>query len=131
MMSNFKTMLPSFADELVKLAATVDEKVQGHFQSPDWQKFEKNLGNPTFRAAVLAAPEADKKLKKYVRAMGGYKEGELVGKVQSRTSDEVYDIRRLPSGRLACGCRDWQYKHSTRTTDCDHIKHLKAKRKWR
>lgn len=122
----------SFADELTKIAATHAEKADAHHSSDvkDWGEFEKNLRSIGFQKAVLEHGMTDDKLKKYVKNYGGYlKAKEVVGTEPSRTSAKNYKIKQLPSGRLACGCGDWQYKHSVKGTDCDHIKAFKAGKK--
>lgn len=122
-----------FSDELMKLAKapTVAQKVDAHFgaDKKDWAGFEKNLNSAKFRSMVKGHPEADKKLQQYVQNVGAYLQSKkVVGKVPSRTSGAVYEIRKLPGGRLGCGCKDWQYKHSHRGSDCDHIEAARMKK---
>jgi hypothetical protein len=108
----------------VKLTAT--EKVDQHHYGDvkDWSKFEKDMGGKRFRQAVIKHPVSDEKLKAYVKAMGEYKDSKVVGVVPSRTSSTLYKVKELPGGRLACGCKDWQYKKSHGGGDCAHIKEL-------
>lgn len=113
--------------QLLKTSArlTHKDRADDHFERavPDWSGFEKNLQRPGFRKAVKTHPYADEKLQRYVDNFGGYVGSQkVIGKVSSRTEpDKSYEIRKLPGGRLGCGCKDWQFKHSHRGTDCDHI----------
>jgi hypothetical protein len=108
----------------------VELRVADHLTSPekDWTKFDRELKNPRFtaEASKQARKVPDPKLRKYIRNFGTYSaEKDFVAEVKSRTSSKYYKVKRLPNGRLACGCRDWQYHHSVRTSDCDHIKMLR------
>lgn len=88
----------------------------------NWRLFENNLSNKGFQKAVIKHELSDDKLKSYVKNYGDYVTSrKTVGSVPSRTGTHNYEIRKLPSGRLGCGCKDWQYKHSWSGTDCDHI----------
>jgi hypothetical protein len=123
--------LSSFAAELVKLAALsqaqANELVSAHHANRDWDAFEKNLRTKAFRQAVVLHPESDAKLKRYTKALGEFKTSKsVVGVVPSRTSNKLHKIKELPGGRLGCSCGDWQYLHSHRKTDCDHIQELKG-----
>ena len=125
----FKALLHSFSDELVKLAASMEDRVSKHHSADvkDWKGFEKNLRSSRFGAAILKSPDSDEKLKKYVTNVGAYRRStDVVGQIPSRTEGRVYSIKKLPNGRLGCGCKDWQYSHSWRGTDCTHIKAAKA-----
>lgn len=121
----------AFIDEMEKLGAESHAKaVERHHRSDakDWKAFEKGLQSIGFQRAVIAHPDSDSKLKKYVKNVGGYfKSKNVVATVPSRTSSKLYKIKELPSGRLACGCGNWQYVHSVRDSDCDHIVGLKTK----
>lgn len=123
-----KSLLPSFAHELLKMAAALkpETKAEKHFEKKDWDKFEKNLRSHMFQKAVAAHPEADSTLKRYIKNFGGYLNSkEVVGRVPSRSSGKLYTVKKLSIGRLGCNCRDWQYVHSVRKSDCDHIQELK------
>lgn len=124
--------LPAFIEEFIKIAGAAEraaEKVDAHLQKPDWKAFQKALGSKSFQDAVLKNSKSDEKLKLYAKNVGDYAlSKEVVGKEPSRTSKKSYSIRKLPSGRLGCGCNDWRYVHSIKDTDCDHIKALKAKK---
>jgi hypothetical protein len=128
----FNSLLHSFTDEMTKIAyATVrpQDKADDHFvqEVKDWGAFEKNLKAKGFQKAILAHPEADAKLKRYVKNYGAYLSSkDIVGRVSSRSRFRNYVIKKLPNGRLGCNCKDWQYAHSTRNTDCFHIRDLKA-----
>lgn len=122
----------SFYDEFTKIAATQAQKADSHHKAEvkDWKLFEKNLTGATFQKSLLKHPNSDEKLKTYVKNYGGYiRSKDLVGRIPSRTSDKVYDIKKLPNGKLGCGCKDWQFIHSIKGTDCDHIAELKRKDK--
>lgn len=104
----------SFSSELQKISASMD-----------WKSFERNLGKSEFQREI-ALGSGDKKLKKYTKNVGAHRQSsEVVEKAPSRSSNTQYSIKRLPSGRLSCDCKDWQYKHSWKGTDCDHIRALK------
>lgn len=118
----------SFVEKIAFVAKTPKMKLELHHQADkkDWGKFEKNLKAKGFQQAALGHPESDKKLKKYVKNFGGYLNSkEVVGVVPSRSSSKMYKVKQLETGRLGCNCKDWQYKHSVKGTDCDHIKELK------
>jgi hypothetical protein len=107
--------------------AQAQERVDMHHQTRDWNLFEKNLKAKAFRQAVVSHPESDAKLKRYTKNFGEYTSSKKVlGVVPSRTSNKLYKIKELSNGRLACGCGDWQYLHSHKKTDCDHIKEFKG-----
>lgn len=119
----------SFSDELEKIAKSMSnaQKAEAHHSAEvkDWSMFENQLNSKGFQKAVVKHDLSDEKLRKYVEAFGSYLTAKkVVAKVPSRTSSANYDIRKLPGGRLGCGCKDWQYKHSWNGTDCDHIKML-------
>ena len=102
------------------------EQANLHYDTQDWGRFEKNLKAKRFQQAAVEHPESDQKLKKYIKNFGGYLTSKkVVGVVPSRTSSKMYKVKELPNGRLACNCKDWQYKHSVKASDCDHIKELK------
>lgn len=117
------TPLRSFADELVKIARA--SKVDTFFSSEkkDWGKFEKNLGSKRFRKAIAADERSDEKLRAYTEAVGAYRDSkESMGALSSRSEPgKKYIIKKLGSGKLGCGCKDWQYRHSVAGTDCAHI----------
>lgn len=130
-----KSLLPSFYDELTKIAAKLspaqaNEMVGAHHETQDWKLFEKNLKNKGFRQAVVLHPESNAKLKRYTKTLGEMKTSkELVGVVPSRTSNKLYKIKELPNGRLACSCKDWQYSHShkkSKSSDCAHIQEFRS-----
>lgn len=115
---------------LVKISAalTAKEKIEQHHDAfdKDWGKFEKNLKSKSFRQAAIEHPQSDSKLKRYIKNFGGYVASkDVVGVVPSRTKGKLYRIKELPNGRLGCNCKDWQFHHSVRQSDCDHIKELK------
>lgn len=120
-------LLPSFSEELVKLAAK-EHKVKAEAfhtaEVKDWPGFEKDLTSKPFQRAMLGHDLTDPKLKKYVKNVGGMLTSKtIIAVAPSRTEKaKEYKIKVLPTGRLACECKDWQYHHSVRKTDCDHIK---------
>jgi hypothetical protein len=138
----FTDLLPSFDRECALITADFmktayavapakkpshAEKVERHLISAnkDWRQFEKDMKGKRFRQAVLTHPMSDDKLKAYVKAMGEYQTSKkVVGHVPSRSTANLYAIKELPGGRLACGCKDWRYKHSHQGTDCAHIQEL-------
>jgi hypothetical protein len=125
-----QSLLPAFYDELTKIAALspaqAKELVGAHHENKDWPAFEKNLRTKAFRQAVVLHPESDAKLKRYTKALGEFKTSKVLGVVPSRTSNKLHKIKELPSGRLGCSCKDWQYEHSHRKTDCAHIQEFKG-----
>lgn len=119
----------AFRDELQKLAAQKPEVRAERFlrgEKKDWSKFEKGLKTRAFREAVALQTD-DPKLQKYVAHYGAYVASkDVVAQVPSRSGKGKHTVKRLPDGRLGCGCKDWQYKHSHQGTDCDHVKALKV-----
>lgn len=130
----------SFADELVKIAAPglpPELRAAAQLTAPakDWSQFEKDLKNPQVRESLRSATtsaktksQIDPKLRKYIQNVGDYiGQKEYVAEVQSKTNPKkFYKIKELPSGRLACGCADWQYVRSVGNSDCAHIRALKS-----
>lgn len=126
-----ESLLPSFSNELLKIAAMKPAARASEFHKStvkDWQGFEKNLKSKPFQQAMLKHQETDPKLQKYVKNFGGLiKSKEVIAIAPSRTTKEQqYKVKVLPTGRLACECKDWQYHHSVRKTDCDHIKAVRT-----
>jgi hypothetical protein len=119
----------AFADEFVKIAKALTnaQKADMHHRSDakDWSMFENELNSKGFQKAVTKHELTDEKLKKYVESYGAYLlSKKVVGKVPSRTGPHHHEIRKIPGGRLGCGCRDWQYKGSWSGKDCHHIRTL-------
>ena len=113
-------------------AVTNKEKAERHHSSggKDWQDFERNLPSKGFQKEILKHQLTDEKLREYTKNYGGYVSSrKVVAKVPSRTSDRSYEIRKLPGGRLGCGCKDWQYSHSWKGTDCAHIASIAKEKK--
>lgn len=110
-------LMPSFFDELEKIAAE---------EGMDWKEFERSLRSPAFRAQALQDTD-DPKLKQYIKNVGGVKSSkDLHAYVQSSTNPKKdYQVKQLPGGRYGCTCKDWQYNHSTKKTDCKHVKRYK------
>lgn len=126
-------LFPSFVDECIKIAAArltpvqAKELVSTHHETQDWKRFEKNLNTKMFRQAVLLDQDSNAKLKRYTKTLGEYKSSKIVvGVVPSRTSSKLYKVKELPNGRLGCSCKDWQYSHSHKKSDCDHIQELRG-----
>jgi hypothetical protein len=94
----------------------------------NWPGFEEDLKSLPFQRAMLKHEATDPKLAKYVKNFGGQlKSKSVIAFSPSRTDkDREYKIKVLPTGRLACECKDWQYHHSVRKSDCDHIKAVRA-----
>lgn len=91
----------------------------------NWPQFEKDLKTKGFQKAMISHGLSDEKLKSYVENYGAFLTArKVVGKVKSFSSAKMHTIKKLPSGRLGCSCRDWQYKHSHQGTDCKHIRSL-------
>ena len=108
------------------------DKANAHHGSDvkNWKYFEDSLQNKGFQRAILKHDLSDDKLKDYVKNYGAYLTSKkTVATVPSRTSPTKYELRLLPSGRVGCGCKDWQYKHSWKGTDCDHIQDHLSKSK--
>ena len=119
--------MPLSPKYLTKNPTSAELKVEAHHGSPskDWKTFEKNLKKVPFQKAVVKHPDSDSKLKRYAKNYGGHLVSkEVVKEVPSRTTTKKHAIKKLPSGRLSCSCKDWQYVHSHKGTDCDHIKML-------
>lgn len=127
----------AFAAELEKLAIAPQTKWTPELRAsreldqiqsgnPNWKAFEKDMRrSSSFRSAVVKSDKADEKLRRYTEAMGEYLSSKKVlARVPSRTSRREYAVKVLPSGRLGCGCKDWQYKHSHQGTDCAHIREV-------
>lgn len=123
--------LPRIAPSLVKLsyvAKSPKMKVELHHRSvdKDWPEFEKNLKSKKFQEAAKEHKLSDSKLRRYVENYGGYLASkDVIGVIPSRTSKRNYRVKRLKSGRLGCNCKDWQYYHSVRDSDCDHIDEIR------
>lgn len=123
-----ETLLPSFSNELLKIAAGPSPKKRAEaFHSAevkDWPQFEQDLKSLPFQRAMLGHEATDPKLKKYVKNYGGQlKSKSIIAIAPSRTEKgKEYKVKVLQTGRLACECKDWQYHHSVRKSDCDHIK---------
>lgn len=94
----------------------------------NWPGFEKDLESKPFQRAMLGHELTDSKLKKYVKNYGGQLISKsIIAVAPSRTTEgKEYKVKVLPSGRIACECKDWQFHHSVRRTDCDHIKAVKT-----
>lgn len=132
-----RDLLRSFSDELsnissfmLKEAASKSMQRADSFHNAevkDWPGFEKDLRNRHFQRAMLSHDLTDDKLKKYVKNYGGQLQSKsIIAFAPSRTDKQKeYKIKVLPTGRLACECKDWQYHHSVRKSDCDHIKAVK------
>lgn len=129
-----ENLLSSFSSELLKIAASAPGKTwKAKAESfhdavvKDWPGFEKDLVNKPFQRAILGHGASDPKLKKYVKNFGGQLTSKtIVAVTPSRTEkDKEYKVKLLSNGRMACECKDWQYHHSVRKTDCDHIKAVK------
>jgi hypothetical protein len=127
-------LLVSFTAELAALsfekrafrATTPEMKAEEHFSDvdPNWKRFEKNLRSKKFQKAVAEHPQSDNKMKRYVKNFGGYLTSkETVGKVRSESSGKKYSVKKVGK-RLACGCKNWQYRRSVDGGDCKHIKSM-------
>ena len=123
--------LPAFVEELLKIAGVAERasaKVEAHHSSekPNWKAFQKSLQSKSFQAAVITHSKSDEKLKAYAKNVGDYLlSKEKMGESPSRSSGKKYSIRKLPDGRLGCGCNDWRYKRSVDGTDCAHIDYFR------
>lgn len=116
--------------KLALVAKRPKDKAEAHFADSikNWKLFEKNLKTKAFQKAIYEHPEADEKLKRYVKNYGAYVNSkDEVGKISSRTDFKTYTIKKLPDGRLGCNCKDWQYAKSPKESgDCFHIEELLA-----
>lgn len=131
-------LLLPFTDELLKIAFVAKtpkmkayQKAEKHFSSSDknWPEFEKNLRSKHFQEAASSHPEADNKLKRYVKNYGGYLSSkETVGQIPSERTSKTYLLKKV-GRRTACGCKDWQYKKSHGGGDCKHVKMLKKEKR--
>lgn len=137
----FVDLLPAFDVECARITGemmktayavgpkkqTLAEKVDRHLygDNKDWAQFEKDMRGKKFRQAVIGHQASDEKLKAYVKAMGDYQSSKkVVGVVPSKTDPtKLYKVKDI-GGRLGCGCKDWQYKHSHGGGDCQHIREL-------
>jgi hypothetical protein len=135
----FTAELSHIADAVLEKMAFVAKtpnmraKVQAekHFDSPDpnWNRFEKNLKLKSFQDVVSKDSRSDDKLKKYVENYGGYlRSKKVTAKVTSPDTGKPYVIKELPGGRLACGCKNWQYRKSVDGGDCKHIEAITMKK---
>lgn len=118
------TRLKAFRDEVSKIFSRTGKADAFHAEEKkDWGKFEKNLGSKRFRKQILRHDQSDEKLKAYTQALGSYKDSKtvLTSLPSRKTPGKKYQIKDLGNGRLGCGCKDWQYRHSVRGTDCEHI----------
>lgn len=129
MTPSFEDRVPAFAEELMKLAFKKTPKgkalaeAQRHFDAADkdWGRFEKNLKTKSFQKVVAGHPQADDKLREYVKNYGGYLVSKkTVAKVKG-DSGKTYTLKQV-GDRLGCGCKDWQYSRSHRGTDCKHVR---------
>lgn len=124
-------LLPSFSSELVKISATSSQKKADSFHAvevKDWPGFEKDLKSKAFQKVMIGHDATDSKLTRYVKNFGGQLTSKtIIAYAPSRTEDgKEYKVKVLPSGRIACECKDWQYHHSVRKSDCDHIAAIKS-----
>lgn len=110
----FGHSLLSFSNELSK------------FANDSWKEFEKGLKSKDFQVKQLSATD-DPKLKKYIKNFGGVLTSkDLKAYVQSSTNPKKYhQVKALSGGRFACTCKDWQYNHSVKNTDCKHVDRYK------
>ena len=121
-----------------KKAAPATLRAAEHLTAPnkDWKKIDKEMKNPSFRMEALSLVKRveDPKLRRYIRNVAAYNsEKSILGEVESRSKPgSFHKVKQLPN-RLGCSCKDWQYIHSTKRSDCHHIRvykaHLGAKKK--
>jgi len=110
----FGHLLLSFSNELTKVA------------NDSWKEFEKGLKSKDFQSKQLSATD-DPKLKKYIKNYGGVLVSkDLKAYVQSSSHPKKYhQVKAIQGGRFTCTCKDWQYSHSTKSTDCRHVDRYK------
>jgi len=125
----FQELVPSFSNELEKISFVLLPKTRAKkfakTDKKDWKLFEKLIKNKRFQAGILESKLADKKLKSYAKNFGDYAASKkTLAKVPSERISKTYLIKKLPDGRLGCGCKDWQYVRSHQGTDCKHIRSL-------
>jgi hypothetical protein len=141
-MTMHQTTVRAFVNEMEKLAISPQTKWTPELRAsreldqiqsgkPNWKAFEKDMKrSSSFRSVVVKSSKADEKLRRYTEAMGEYLSSKKVlARVPSRTTRRDYAVKELRDGRLGCGCKDWQYKHSHNGSDCDHIREVSDLRK--
>lgn len=102
--------------------------VREHYQTKDPAKWDQFIARAAKSPEFIRQLERSKKVprKDVIHAvnMAGLQKGPTVGEVESESSSgDKYQIRKLPSGDLACTCGDWRYKGSvTPGYECKHIR---------
>lgn len=114
----------------LKKAASSDGQrraVDRHFNYPTkrhrWIEFSRRLKQPGYRELLLEDARSDNKLKKFIHAMAEHHSGKDLGTIKN------YKIRKSPSGRITCDCKDWKFRRSLSGEDCKHIKEFKNAKK--
>lgn len=103
-------------------------RAEGFLESDDpgkWDQFPTLTKNPGFVRQLAKADGSDKKLVQHAKAMYGLQHGKTVANVEG-TTGKIYDVRKAPSGKLACTCNDWRFRGSVSPGyECKHIQAYK------
>ena len=137
--------LRAFGDELSKIAGSDpwisrgdrgSEKprlrVAYHFSpkagNERWDRFLKNVSDPSYLKQLAQHPEADDELLQHAKSLHDLSKSPTVGKVySSRLPGRSYEIRELQNGNYGCTCPDWRFVGTLQPGyECKHIKAHKA-----
>jgi hypothetical protein len=120
-------LVAAFTDEIEKISSAASRQVRQHFSKKQkgdkWGTFGENVKSKDFLSELSKHPKADKKLIRHAKSLHALHQGSTVGTVPSKSGKGKYEIRRLPSGKLGCTCKDWHYKGTVKPSHkCKHIK---------
>lgn len=115
--------------DLHKYAGKITDQVNSHFSSEGpkhWEEFHKNLQSKNFQKQVLKHPEADEKLKLFVKNVGKHLASKDPGiTVQGATSS--YIVKQHKDNSYSCSCPRWTYYCSVNNVNCKHIDQIMEK----
>jgi len=115
--------------DLTKYAGKIDDQIKSHFESSDtkrWEEFHKNLQSKKFQKQVVKHPEADEKLKLFVKNVGKHLSSKDPGiTVQGATSN--YVVKHHKDNTYSCSCPRWTYYCSVNNQNCKHINQIMEK----